>query len=178
MLCPPPRHRGRGDGHSSRHPSPRPRCLRPPHRRHTNSLPAQGAPPASAFAHIHMDSASLRYCAAVQRRSCSCPCFTLLPQACLSLSSADLAVADSPLFVTTPPGRPLCSDAAGRRSAGQFLQLRTKRIPNDDSVRHFTKKLPRAAELGPHRFPPSRRTAVVVVLPIFSERERVHMRCP
>ena len=42
-----PRHRERGDClSSSRHSPPRPRCL--PHRRHTNSLPDQRAPPAIA----------------------------------------------------------------------------------------------------------------------------------
>ena len=86
------------------------------------------------FAHIHRDFASLRYCAALQRRPCSCPCFTLLPHACLSLSSADLAVADSPLFARRrPAGRAATRPVAGQR-AGSFNSE-----PNDDAVRHFTK---------------------------------------
>ena len=41
---------------------------------------------------------------AVYHRSCSCPCFTLLPHVCLTpLRSADLAVADSPLFARCRP---------------------------------------------------------------------------
>ena len=55
---------------------------------------------------------------AVYHRSCSCPCFTLLPHVCLTpLRSADLAVADSPLVA-----RPAA--VAGRWLAGRFRQLR------------------------------------------------------
>ena len=64
-----------------------------------------------------------------------CPCFTLLPHACLPpLSSADLAVADSPLFARRrPAGRAATRPVAGQR-AGSFNSE-----PNDDAVRHFTK---------------------------------------
>ena len=81
----------------------RPRCL--PHRRHANFLPAQRAPPTSAprtFAGIITEG--FRLSAAAQHRSCSCPCFTLLPRPCPAH-----AVVDSPLSARRRP--------AGRRRA-------------------------------------------------------------
>ena len=72
---------------SSRHPSPRP------------AHPAGSA--RERFAHIHRDFASVRCCAAVEQRACSCFCFNLLP-AC---PAADLAVADSPPSARRRPAR-------------------------------------------------------------------------
>ena len=62
-------------------------------------------PARQRFAHIHRDSASLRYCAAAScvAQVLLCPCFTLLPHACLRFFKADLAVADLPLFARCHP---------------------------------------------------------------------------
>ena len=116
---------------SSRHPSPRPRCL--PHSGTRIPCPPSGLRP-QRFAHILRDSASRG--AVLMCRSGPAPvsCFTLLPHACLPLSSADLAVADSPLFARRrPAGRAATRPVAGQR-AGSFNSE-----PNDDAVRHFTK---------------------------------------
>ena len=59
-----------------------PITLPPPPQAH--EFPARPAGSArQRFARIHRDSASLRHCAAVQHRSCSCPCVALPPHACI-----------------------------------------------------------------------------------------------
>ena len=85
-------------------------------------------PALQRFAHIYRDSASLRYCATVQHRSSSCPCFTLLQHACYC-SALRLASVLGQLrscsrrftaLRTPPTGRPpsrfRVSDEADRRS--------------------------------------------------------------
>ena len=54
------------------------------------------------------------------------PCSTLLPHACLPAALVQRRSCSRRFAAlrTPPPGRPLYSDAAGRRSAGRFRQLR------------------------------------------------------
>ena len=110
---------------SSRHPSPRPRCL--PHSGTRIPCPPSGhRPPAlRAVSASHWDSASPRCCAAVQHRPCSYPCPTLLPHACLPACPAPIL--QSPIRRSPhAAARPLSSDAAGGRSPGRFRQLRSE----------------------------------------------------
>ena len=60
---------------------------------------------AHIFTAIHRHSAPLRYCAAVQHRSCSFPCFTLLPHALVQRRSCSRRFA---ALRTSPPGRSGC----------------------------------------------------------------------
>ena len=100
VLCPPPRHRVRGDGLLT---SPITTATLPPPLRHTNSLPAQRAPPAALRAYSQGFRLS-RCCA-----DCVAPVLLLFllhsaaARVPAPLSSADLAVADSPLFARRHP---------------------------------------------------------------------------
>ena len=93
------RHCGRGDA-SSRHPSPR--CL--PHSGTRIPCPPSRLPVSRIFG-FRLSGVLCRCVAPVLL----CRCFTLLPHACLPLSSADRAVADSPLFARRHPARPVQS---------------------------------------------------------------------
>ena len=104
---------------SSRHRGPRPRCL--PHSRRIPCPPGGLRPPAlRAYSQGFRHSEALCRCVAPGRScQCSCPCFTLLTHACLLLSSADPAVADSHLPARRRP--------AGRRRATRTLPVAGRR---------------------------------------------------
>ena len=127
---------------SSRHPSPRPSCL------------------------------SLRYCAAVQHRSCSFPCFTLLPHGCLPhrllapswllarcvfssnyarsiLQSRCLRAGDS-AAVATQPESPCLSPCCVVATLGRDHVLRARGFASTCRLPRRTRRTARAIDIRAH----------------------------